>query len=80
MGEWIDFSHWEECKVMERPGYVFEVVNAEDQSMIVTCTVPLEMPFDWSSSPVRFRMIAEPRARHSDPLPPRAGGTDAAGP
>ena len=69
MCEWVDFSRWDECKAMERPGYVFEVVNAEEQSMLTTCTVPLEMPFDWSSSPVKFRMVPEPMPRHSDPLP-----------
>ena len=72
MYEWIDFSRWEECRAMERPGYVFEVVDAEQQSMLTTCTVPLPMPFDWSSSPVKFRMVREPSLRHSDPLPPPA--------
>jgi hypothetical protein len=72
MCEWIDFSRWDECKAMERPGYVFEVVNAEEQRMLTTCTVPLEMPLDWSSSPVKFRMVPEQEPRHSDPLPPPA--------
>ena len=69
MCEWVDFSRWDECKAMERPGYVFEVVNVEEQSMLTTCTVPLEMPFDWASSPVKFRMVPESMPRHSDPLP-----------
>lgn len=70
MSEWIDFIHWQECKVMERQGYIFEVVNADDQYLLTTCTTPLDFPFDWTSSPVKFRMIAETKPRHSDPLPP----------
>lgn len=69
MCEWIDFERWPECRQMERPGYVFEVVNAEDQSMLTTCVVPLHPPFDWSSAPVKFRIVPEPAPRHSDPLP-----------
>lgn len=70
MGEWIDFSHWEECKAMERPGYVFEVMNTEEQRMVTPCTIPLEVPFDWSSPPVMFRVVPESVPRHSEPLPP----------
>jgi hypothetical protein len=69
MGEWIDFSRWEDCTRMERPGYAFEVVNAEAQSILTTCTVPLPMPPDWSSSPVKFRLVPVPAPRHSEPLP-----------
>ena len=70
MSEWIDFVHWQECKAMERPGYVFEVVNADEQHMLTACTITLEVPFDWTSSPVKFRMVAEPTLKRSDPLPP----------
>ena len=70
MDAWIDFSHWDACKFMERPGYVFEVVNADDQQMLVTCIIPLEVPFDWTSSPVKFRVVPELKPKHSDPLPP----------
>ena len=73
MCEWIDFSQWEQCRAMERPGYVFEVVNGEDQRLLTNCTVPLEMPFDWTSSPVKFRLVPEPPLRRSDPLPPPVG-------
>lgn len=69
MSEWIDFAHWQACKDMERPAYIFEVVNAEEQSMLTTCTPTVEVPFDWTSSPVKFRMVAEPPLRRSDPLP-----------
>jgi hypothetical protein len=70
MSEWIDFIHWQECKAMERPGYIFEVVNADEQQMLTTCTAILEVPFDWTSLPVKFRLIVEPALNRSDPLPP----------
>lgn len=69
MSEWIDFSRWDECKLMERPGYVFEVVNAESQSLLTDCTLVLPIPFDWSSPPARFRLVPAPPLRHSDPIP-----------
>ena len=69
MGEWIDFERWPECVERERPGYVYEVVNAEEQRMLTQCTVPLPLPFDWQSGPVRFRLVPETKPRHSEPLP-----------
>jgi hypothetical protein len=69
MAEWIDFERWPECAQMERPGYVFEVTNVEQQQLLTTCLVPLELPFDWRSPPLKFRLVPEPTPRHSDPLP-----------
>jgi hypothetical protein len=69
MAEWIDFDRWPECPQMERPGYVFEVTNAEQQTLLTPCVVPLEVPFDWRSPPLKFRLVAEPEPRHSDPIP-----------
>lgn len=70
MSEWIDFAHWQECKALERRGYTFEVVNADEQHMLTSCTPSVEVPFDWTSLPVKFRMVAEPPLKRSDPLPP----------
>lgn len=70
MSEWIDFSRWEECTAMQRPGYVFEVVNSEAQSLLTTCTLVLPVPFDWSSPPAKFRLVPELAPRHSTPMPP----------
>ena len=70
MSEWIDFVRWQECKEMEQPGYIFEVVNAEEQQMLTPCVIPLDVPFDWTSLPVKFRIIVEPAPKRSDPLPP----------
>ena len=67
--DWIDFDRWPECRSLERPGIVFEVENAAGQSLLTTCTIPLEVPFDWSGSPIRFRPVAEPKPQHSAPLP-----------
>lgn len=69
MSEWIDFERWPDCASMERPGFVFEVTNTEGQSLFTDCEVPLPLPFDWTSDPVRFRVILEPAPRHSDPIP-----------
>ena len=76
MGEWIDFDRWHECVQMERPGIIFEVSNEEDRRLLTRCTVPLEVPFDWESPPVRFRAVPEPPPRHSDPLPKPKHPTD----
>ena len=70
MGDWIDFDRWPDCAEMERPGIIFEVSNEEDLRLLTRCAVPLEVPADWDSPPVRFRVVPEPRPRHSDPLPP----------
>lgn len=74
MSEWIDFDHWPECTAMERPGFVFEVVNADQQALLTNCVVPLETPFDWRSPPLRFRVVVESAPRHSEPLPKPSGG------
>lgn len=70
MIEWIDFIRWQDCKAMEKPGYVFEVVNADDQRMLTSCIVPLEVPLDWSTLPIKFRIVPEQQPRRSTPLPP----------
>jgi hypothetical protein len=69
MSEWIDFARWDECRLMERPGYVFEVVNSEAQSLLTDCTLVLEVPGEWSSPPARFRLVPAPPLRRSDPIP-----------
>ena len=69
MGEWIDFDRWQECASMERPGIVFEVTNAEAQSLLTNCVVPLDWPFDWTSPPTRFRLVIELPPTHSNPIP-----------
>lgn len=69
MSDWVDFERWPDCPAMERPGFVFEVVNADDQAMLTPCVVPLPIPTDWTSAPVRFRLVQETRPRRSEPLP-----------
>lgn len=73
MIDWIDFERWQECRQMERPGIIFEVENSEGQTLLTPCEIPLAMPFDWTSSPTRFRAIPEPKPRHSSPLPSPQG-------
>ncbi len=69
MSDWISFDRWPDCARLERPGYVFEVVNGEGRSLVTSCTVPLQFPFDWTSPPVLFRLVEAPPARHSNPIP-----------
>ena len=69
MSEWMPFDHWPECACHERPGHVFEVVNGRGQRLFTTCAVSLPLPFDWTSPPIRFRLVATPPVRHSTPLP-----------
>lgn len=69
MSDWIDFDQWKDCARLERPGYAFEVKNAEGQSLFTACTVPLRLPSDWKSPPFHFRLVEEPKPRHSTPIP-----------
>lgn len=69
MGDWIDFDRWPECVQMERPGIIFEVSNKDDLRLLTRCAVPLDVPLDWTSPPVRFRAVPEPLPRRSDPIP-----------
>jgi hypothetical protein len=69
MSDWIPYANWQECVRLEKPGLIFEVVNGEGQSLFTTCSVPLQLPFDWKSQPVRFRLVAAPPVRRSSPLP-----------
>jgi hypothetical protein len=69
MSDWISYDRWPECSRLERPGFVFEVKNAEGQSLFTACTVPLQLPFDWKSPPLHFRLVAAPPERRSSPIP-----------
>ena len=74
MSEWIAIAQWQECTKMARPDIVFEIRNAEGQTMLSPCVVPLpEMPFNWKSPAVMFRPVARPKPEHSTPLPPPKG-------
>ena len=74
MSEWMSIAQWWDCANMARPGVIFEIRNAEGQSLLTPCVVPLpNMPFDWKSPPVRFRVVTEPRPEHSTPIPPPKG-------
>ena len=67
--DWIPFDRWPECMALERPGYVFEVVNADGLTMLTSCVDPLPVPFDWKQPPALFRLVKEPAAEHAPPLP-----------
>lgn len=74
MSEWIAIAQWHECTKMARPDIVFEIRNAEGQTMLSPCVVPLpEMAFNWKSPAVMFRPVARPKPEHSTPLPPPKG-------
>ena len=70
MGEWVAIEHWPDCVRMERPGIVFEMRNADGQSLVTSCVIPLpEAPFDWRSPALEFRPIPAEPPRHSAPIP-----------
>jgi hypothetical protein len=70
MSDWIDIAQWDECHDLARPGIVFEIRNAEEQSMITRCTAAVPAaPFDWKSAPLKFRAIVELPPQHSQPIP-----------
>ncbi len=60
MSDWLDIEQWDHCHELARPGIVFEIRNAEEQSMIAhnAAAVPAA-PCDWISAPVKFRAIVE---------------------
>jgi hypothetical protein len=68
LSDWISFDHWPDCARIEQPGFVFEVQNEQGQSLLTTCTVPLQLPFDWKSAPVQFRLLEAPLPRHSNAI------------
>lgn len=69
MSDWVDFTLWKDCARMERPGFVFEVRNREGRTLLTTCTIPLNLPFDWTSPPVQFRLVEAPKPHRSNPVP-----------
>ena len=74
MGEWLAIAQWQECVKLAKPGVVFEIRNAEGQTIQTQCVQPLpKMPFDWKSAPLQFRVVPEPMPEHSSPLPAPRG-------
>lgn len=69
MSDWIDFDRWKECPQMQRPGYVFEIRNAQGRSILTECDVTLQLPPGWASAPVQFRLVKAPAPRRSTPIP-----------
>jgi len=70
MSEWLAIAQWHECVKLARPGIVFEIRNAEGQSMLTPCVQPPpQAPFDWRSPPLQFRAVAEPKPQRSSPIP-----------
>jgi hypothetical protein len=69
VSEWVDFDRWKDCPHLERLGFIFEIRNAEGQSLFTRCEVPLQLPSSWTSAPVRFRLVEAPKPRHSTPIP-----------
>jgi hypothetical protein len=75
MSEWLAIAQWQDCAKTARPGIIFELKNAEGQSLFTPCVpqVPAAPP-NWKSPPVMFRAVEAPRPQHSDPMPPPRGG------
>lgn len=71
MYDWIPIDQWAECSTMERPGIVFEIRNADGQTLMTACVPEApKAPFDWTAPPIEFRPVPQPPAQHSEPLPP----------
>jgi hypothetical protein len=74
MSEWLAIAEWERCVELARPGIVFEMRNAEGQSLFTPCVPFLpQPPFDWASPAREFRAVVEKPPQHSTPLPPEKG-------
>ena len=74
MGEWIAIALWQHCAELAKPGIVFEVRNADGQSLLTPCVQPLpKAPFDWTSPAKEFRAVPEAPPEHSAPLPAPKG-------
>jgi hypothetical protein len=74
MSEWIAIDQWKDCGRLARPGIVFEMRNTAGQSLLTPCVQPLPpMPYGWTSPPIEFRTVAEPKPRRSEPLPEPKG-------
>jgi hypothetical protein len=74
MSEWIAIAQWQECQKMARPGFIFELRNAEGKSLFTPCVTQIPpTPFDWKSPPVMFRSVSAPKPEHSEPMPPPRG-------
>ena len=74
MSEWLAIAEWQRCVEMARPGIIFEIRNAEGNSLFTPCVTPLPAaPFDWKSPPLEWRAVPEPVPQHSSPLPPPKG-------
>jgi len=71
MSEWMQIAQWQECAKMTRPDIVFEIRNAEGQTMLTPCVIPLPpRPASWKSSAIMFRAVVRPKPQHSAPMPP----------
>ena len=74
MSEWLAIAQWHDCEKLTRPGIVFELKNAEGQTMLSPCVA--QVPAHLSTGnrpPVMFRAVEAPKPRHSEPMPPPTG-------
>jgi hypothetical protein len=70
MSDWMAIAQWHECEKLARPGIVFEIRNAEGESLLTPCTPTVPpSPFGWKSGPVEFRAIPQPPPKRSEPMP-----------
>jgi len=70
MSEWMAIAQWQDCAKMAKPGIIFEIRNAEGQSLLTPCVGLLPAkPFDWKSAAIKFRAIPQPKPKHSSPMP-----------
>lgn len=71
MGDWKPIADWAQCAEMAKPGIIFELRNADGQSMYSSCeTIVPALPVGWKSPPKEFRPVRQPPPQHSSPMPP----------
>jgi hypothetical protein len=74
ISDWMTIDQWQRCVEMAKPGIIFEIRNADGQSLFTPCTSTLPaVPFDWKTPATAFRAVDEPAPLRSGPLPPPRG-------
>jgi hypothetical protein len=70
MADWVPIAKWHDCASMVRPGIIFELRNADGESLFSPCSQNLPTtPFDWKSPPTEFRPVMAEKPHRSGPMP-----------
>jgi len=68
--EWYPIAEWDRCGELARPGFVFEIRNADGLSLFTGCSAAIPpAPWDWKTPPLEFRVVPETPPERSTPIP-----------